>query len=384
MDALINYYINEFGDGFRSHLLIWGELSSISESELIESLSMWAELDNADINQKLCSQIVNSVRHKNLIQWNSNELKIHDKAYIIKQLSHYGIGVYLAGLDPFPSCSDDFLKNTHKLPRIFNIKIKINLLRSGIAWIFANKFTRLSTIILIISGLCFFSHQLLIPSLIFSWVVWLLIFMHSHDYLVHQYIVPKNKVIDTVLSWIVFIWLNRSGSEGAKRSHMAHHIFWKDENLDPFQSDLKSGKILYLLGLSHIPGEKVIEIKSTNQLLFIEKYHTELILLFCISLILFFNLETFFYFYIIPRFLVTAIPDIPHVFQHGFSKTAEEESDFIWLIPLFGIAGNHISHHNSRKAIYGTTRHDWVKWINIHFYIFKLLYNENKKPDNIG
>lgn len=380
MHDLINYYTTTLGDSFRTHLLNWGELESLRESDLIEALVLWYQPIEPNVNISVCDKIILNCVKKTDFSWDSDSLSMYDKVYILKKLTKQGFDVLYANIIPYPSNTLEFSKvlvDPVPLDLITQFKTKFYLYHRTIQ--------RILIIIAVVGGLYYFDHKLLIASLLFSYILWLLTMLHDHDSMTHRYLEPKNKVIDNVLKLACYVW----GSYGATAtnvflsapynpSHLDHHRYWKDPIKDPYQRGMNAGFFKYFFVVptldENIESEKII----TNLISYIKESY--LLLLFCLALIVFGGWEIFFYFYVIPNIFVYIFPEILHMLQHKFAKSADEEFDFIWIMPIFGIMGNHITHHNNttRQGLFGTKKYPWLKWFNIHYYIVKLLYNEKK------
>ena len=388
MNETINYYINNFGNSFRSHLLNWGEIESLTESDLIEALVLWQWDIKSDVNILNCKEIISACVNNVEFNWNVDSLSFDDKVYILKQLTTQGFNVLYANINPYPATTSEFariLVNTYIVndmatPSLYT-KCKIEFYRYSVTiW-------RFLIFITLVAGLYCFDHTLLIASLLFSYVIWLLTFLHDHDHLTHRYITPKNKFIDIMLRLCCHIW----GSYGPgatsitvfrasayNPSHLVHHQFWKDPINDPYQHSVNSGFFKYIFAIPSRDSDVNTEKITTKIISFFMKNY--ILLLVSVVLLALGGLKIFFYFYIIPNIIVYMFPEIMHVIQHKFTKSAENEIDFIPVIPVFGIMGNHITHHinTTRQGTYGTKKYPWLKWVNIHYYVVKLLYNENK------
>jgi len=383
MDALINYYINKFGDGFRSHLLKWGEVDSLTESNLIEALVLWQGWDiESEVNISACNEIILAVNEKINISWDINSLSFVDKIFILKKLTQQGFNVLYANIIPYPTNTVEFKQILTNHSFFTQFKLKFNKkFNEYYHYRYNHTIWRVLTIIAVVGGLYYFDHNLLIASLIFSYFIWLLTFLHDHESMVHRYITPRNKFIDTVLRILCYIW----GSHGLAadnppddetyNSHIHHHIYWKDTIKDPYQYEVNLGIFRYFFAIPSEEKNSYHE-KITVSSFLMTKY---LILLFYIMLLALGGLKIFFYFYVLPKVIICIFPEILHVLQHKFTKSADDEFDFIWLIPIFGVLGNHITHHinDSNQAFYGTKKYPWLKWANIHFYVVKLLYKDN-------
>jgi hypothetical protein len=60
----------------------------------------------------------------------------------------------------------------------------------------------------------------------------------AHDYICHEYIQPRNKVIE-IICLIVFYGLAGRSIDGKRAYHVSHHRFWKTPDLDPPQQKMK-------------------------------------------------------------------------------------------------------------------------------------------------
>lgn len=372
LNKKIDFYGDKLGQNFLSHLKKWGDVNSITENDLIESLSKYCDLNTVvlEINVSLCDQIVNAVKNNISLHWDSKKLKTHDIAYIVKKLLGYRIGIEHVKLSPFPTSTVDLISISYKS------NITIDYFKLEKKFINITNPPNIVFIILIISGLSLFDYKLLIPSLIFSWAVWLISFLYIHDSCAHRYFFPKNKIIHNSLKLLIFIFYNWPSTHHYRDDHLKHHIFWKDPQRDPYELSLSKGKIRHLLGLADKSEYTFVNTTSLASETRLEKYQAKLLFSFYLLMIVGFGIKVFFYFYIIPRFMMILLPEVPHIIQHGFTKTADKEKDFLWLLPILGTHGNHISHHTTNREIFGTKKYDWLKWINIHYYIFLLLYKK--------
>jgi len=233
-------------------------------------------------------------------------------------------------------------------------------------------------LVLSIIGTILFPLHLWIYS--FAFYVFLLLPLVSttfHDYISHEYIKPKNIVIETILLviFIFYWWTNLSLK---KNYHYLHHKYTYTDK-DPTWKRLQSSTTLQFmfdlcpkldleLDLEELP-------KFTSPVwIFFDKYYAYIPLIGIPIWLMFLPLWTFFTFYIFPSLVFHLMASWIDIHWHKHHKLTGADNS--WFVLVFSFQAWHEAHHKQWKTLYQGPA-PW-KYLNPSFYAIKLFFNEVK------
>ena len=233
-------------------------------------------------------------------------------------------------------------------------------------------------LLLALSGIFFFGTELLLSSIIFTYICCPLVELIVHEYWQHQLYRSKNNFISVMLDIIGHLFVPNMDRISMAARHQIHHRLWKTE-YDFTQKNLNNGWIKHLLtlpSLSNVPlvsklMDKVAQTLDKNQL-FIVNHRRKLILTFIIVFTALFGFEYLFYFYILPIvifyfYFIIGSEIIPH-----HPKTINEEKDYPWLLPIIHNLAYHKRHHtNPGEIFFGG---GYWKYLNLQYYYHRLFF----------
>lgn len=359
-----------FGSHFLDHAKKWGDKQHYSETEILEMVSYWHDLSALHADVGRCEKFVNNTIQN--IHYCDN-LEFAEKCYAVKLLRDHGFDLLFTNIATFPNNSTEL----HELivPMATSFKM-IHTLHRAKGVIF--HYRTVMQFLVFVFGIIVLPHRLLIESSIFTLAMLSLIFVYEHEHLSHKFVMPKNKLIDCILYTLSILWSDvmRNGGE----VHVAqHHRHWKDPLEDEVEYSMNQGKLAHVLRLTDMQRFSIYtnnSDKSSGML----RFESLVPPTFCIILLLLFGIEITFYFWFVPWVIMPFIISfVSQVLQHGMYTNKEDEPDFVFLMPIFGQLGNHISHHKTAtRAVWGTLTHDWLKWINPHYYVYLLLFKDSK------
>ena len=228
--------------------------------------------------------------------------------------------------------------------------------------------------LLTIIGLYIVPLHYALLSLLILFPVWQLVYIIMHDYISHQYIEPKNKIVQ-FLSLMFITILTGEALLDKKNYHMAHHTRWNTEK-DPTYSTLKNHSLfVYLFDFYQTPLspiEHTINKLPNNIELWINANATIIFYLGIVVSFIFMPLWLFFVLHVYLRFLLTLLG---HLIDFYYHKIPDDDisKDIPFLTILLGGGAAHIYHHKYfATADYG--RGYW-KYLNLGWYITKIGFN---------
>lgn len=201
----------------------------------------------------------------------------------------------------------------------------------------------------------------------------------THEYVCHEYLQPKNKIIDFFALIIFYIFNGKSVVE-KRNYHITHHRYWRDPDRDPPQLKMKNVAawqyIFNLLkpvaqNLDHI-NNSLLEKNSIVKLL--DPHAGKIALIYTIVMFVILPwpwfVSTVIYF---PWVLITLFNTHDVLFHH---KNYQGQDRSIYL-PLFGNQAWHLKHHNeSTDNYYGP---GIIPKFNLAWYYKKLFFNDSKR-----
>lgn len=346
----------EFEESFKNHAGRWKNQNS--DWAIVESLSLFNHIDSLPIRYTLVERIINNIISNIADSWIVNDLTIAEQATILRELTAQKFDVSNK-VTKFPSTTEE-ARSVFVPTKPSNKFSFINLPRKVIS-------------IIIVIAMLFYMAQasigIIVGSLLFSHLVWCIIDFASHEAYTHNYAIPRNKVIGRLIFMFSALYGALNFDE-YKRNHIIHHKCWKTK-YDNVQNALDYSKLGYFLLYSPSP---MLKLDYTNQnTVFPHKMVIRYTILVYLAVTLTFGISTLFFFLILPRLLFPAqVSLFVELLPHGFAKTVQDEHDYPWLVPLAGTMAFHTSHHLNPK--YLEFGNNYVKYINPHYYIFKLLY----------
>jgi hypothetical protein len=197
----------------------------------------------------------------------------------------------------------------------------------------------------------------------------------AHDYICHEYVKPKNKIIDAIC--LILFYMMGFNVTDKRNYHIYHHIMWKDKDKDPTSLKLKNSSLVsYLLSTSSPVNLSAIPIYpntlADNKIIKTLEQHYEYIYwLSRIVMLLFLPIEWF-------VVLVIYLPSIFSVIYNSFDYYFHgpiNGKDNSMLFLIFNNTAWHNHHHNDwQTPYYGP---NWFKWINPAWYYTLFLFNKN-------
>jgi hypothetical protein len=342
-----------------------------SRGEIREALSYFI----SDENSLTVTDIVKSIRKNIEISW--KDLDLLDEAILTKELRNLGYDPKL--VDQFPNNSRDLLKVCLKLPYLTIIKNSLRKAKSKIHnlviyWYF---------IFICLGITVYFDLLLSIYSLIFTWCIWALTEVPKHDYIEHNYIIPKNKIIKYIIDFVLSL-LNPeiyADKENWQKMHDLHHKNWQSE-LDTLTRLIDQGIILAMI--KHKPFVKpnslalgkILSLYPEFPWLF--KHLIKIKVLISIILLLLLGPQLFLYFVAIPAALKLGFEG-----QHDWYIIRFGERNYWFMWPLALNQAWHLKHHQSYNRAPNTWNDifqgpKWVRYVNPQYYLTRLLFKINR------
>ena len=195
----------------------------------------------------------------------------------------------------------------------------------------------------------------------------------SHDYICHEYIQPRNKVIE-IICLIVFYGLAGRSIDGKRAYHVSHHRFWKTPDLDPPQQKMKESSFWrYALNFQkpvsyNLPYVKNNLFKNNSLVKKLDSHSEKIFWIFHGLLFIILPIEWFAVISIYYIGFGTIIGGIHDQIFHRYN-TATDRS---WYLPIFGNQAWHIKHHEESDRIYYGP--GLIKWVNPSMYIHKIFF----------
>ena len=367
----------------------WGNYTAINQFqiwELREALSYTLELDyfiDEDQNPGII-KVITAITNKE-IDYTWDKLTLLQEAKIQSELRTRGLEIKCFELNEFPTSIKDF-------DPIININWRIALkfkIYKSIRFIDEYKYF-LFLYMIIGYNVIFFNFQFLLSSLIFSYTLHFLLQIIEHDYIMHEYIVPKNKVIEYIVTYVARISLGNY--EQVKASHMNHHYFW-NQSQDYHTILIRQSKIkslldanIYALAKYQTLVDKILEkgLIKLNKMNFLHRFLNDnyfltisiigAIMLSC------FGIAGFVGFFLTPMVYHIVFGSAPDVTMNMPNK----QKNLPWLWPLLLRDAWHYQHHikytpNEFKKIedifFGPKI---LMYLNFEYYLIKLFF---KIPD---
>jgi hypothetical protein len=253
--------------------------------------------------------------------------------------------------------------------------------------------------VFLIIGLIYYRCDLLLWSLLFSWLINNFVYPIMHEGWAHGFFKPKNKIIGYFFNFICIIFMSPvfAWKIGVYSPHVYwmglhrhHHVYWKTPR-DHIQFDLDTNGWVKYLFLSHRPQYPNLyhdqiterEIRDVYSRLdpvslYLEKNYVWISKVFHAIFLILVGFKLWFYFVFIPIifFYVMAIV-FTEILPHVNNPTKEDDRDQIWSWPICVTNAYHVTHHwKNMTIVFGPGR--W-KYLNIQYYFFKLFYDIHPK-----
>lgn len=346
-------------------------LTECTRGELREALSFYFQHNKTTV---LIDTIIYSIQHYTVFTWKSQELNLVDEARLQKRLRELGYAMDL--VDYWPA-------NTSKLPLS-----KANWKETALAKLYKfiglcdiNLDFRYRYLTLLGLGIAYFHNwPLLLASIGVTYGLWAITEIAKHDYIEHNYIVPKNQFIKYIVDFILYITNPSMYADKLAwiKIHIYHHSYWKTES-DQFTQDITQGIVSSTLSVYHPfarPNKKALDqlLKEYTKFTWIFRYLLEIKLLLSVGFILLFGLEYFVYLIMAPMIFKLALDG-----QHDWFLIKFGERDYGFLFPLTLNQAWHVTHHINYKHSPTTWSElfngaSWVKYINPQYYVARLFF----------
>ena len=200
-----------------------------------------------------------------------------------------------------------------------------------------------------------------------------------HEYICHEYISPKNKVIDFV--FLLAFYMYDGGSIVHKRNfHVTHHRYWKVPEKDPTQEKMIGVSVWkHVLGferptkhnLDHVE-HAMLENNSNVKLL--DPYAKYIHWSYIGIMFLILPWAWFVALLIYVPFLLATAGNFHDVLFHGSIQSKDKS----WYLPFYGNGSWHITHHSDYSHNYHGP--GIMPKLNPAWYFQKIFFVENKKP----
>jgi fatty acid desaturase len=232
----------------------------------------------------------------------------------------------------------------------------------------------LAMVALVVLPIEYFAYSLMIYVFMMP-----LVQLISHEYVCHEYVTPKN----TLINWVVLIiFYGLAGrSVTAKRSyHVSHHRYWKDPEKDPPQQKMAAGTFWgYVLNTQRPVAQNIDLVTSLtldqNPIVkLLDPIANRVYWIFHITLFLLLPVEWFVVILIYVQVLMSLLFNVHDYMYHGPKYRATDHS---YYLPLFGNQAWHIKHHEYNKTNYFGP--GLWKYINPSWHYTKLLFNDTNK-----
>jgi hypothetical protein len=201
----------------------------------------------------------------------------------------------------------------------------------------------------------------------------------EHEYICHEYIVPKNKIVDFFA--LVLFYIHHDGNVANKRNyHVTHHRYWKDQRKDPTQEKMIGVPVWrHVLGFErpmpiHIDQVRNSLLESNQLVQLLEPHAKKIYWGYRLAMLIFLPLPWFVVFVVYVPWLFTTAINFHDTIFHG----QVQGKDNSWLLPIYGNGSWHIKHHSEYARNYhGPSK---IVKFNIAWYLQKLLFVDNRQP----
>jgi hypothetical protein len=341
-----------------------------SQGEIREALSYFT-----NDNSLTVKGIIDAIRKNKEISWNN--LDLLDEAILIKQLRELGYDTKL--IDQLPNSSVELLKICSKIPRLPILQYRLSKIKNKLKHIPIPGYFILVSLGLIV----YFDVLLSIYSLIFTWCVWAVSEVPKHDYIEHNYIIPKNRISKYIIDFILCL-LNPeiySDRDRWQKIHDLHHKEWLTES-DTLTRAIDQGIILSMI--KHSPFLKPNS-RSLDKILslypefpWVFEHLIKIKVLIAVTLFLLLGPQLFLYFVAIPAALKLGFEG-----QHDWFIIRFGERNYWFLWPIALNQAWHLKHHQTYNKAPKTWNDifqgpSWVRYINPQYYLTVLLFKINK------
>lgn len=196
-----------------------------------------------------------------------------------------------------------------------------------------------------------------------------------HDYLCHNWFVPKNRIIKFILLYLIIVYL-LSNIKNKYAYHVKHHMHTGDHNKDPTQIkldatstwrfffDLYSPKNLFLTDGIKTPQDTDWEL--VDSLI----PYIRIITVLLLTLLAIVNLKLFFILYLFQVWLWITIPKWVDIEFHKYFS-----EDKPYMAPIMFHAAWHKTHHKDWRTVnHGTGAWSYLNFSKIYR---RLLFKDN-------
>lgn len=221
-------------------------------------------------------------------------------------------------------------------------------------------------------SLIFLDIQYFLFALIIFWSVLPLLQLLTHEYISHEYIQPRYKIL-TILFLLLVYWSTKHTIFNKKNFHFYHHKHWQDPDTDPTLQKMKGTRLLpYMFSIvnpvpQHIPKTESSLLKNDPLIAWMDQhaswFHYGIKLLMLVVL----PIEWFIVFnaYFVSMNLIRS--NYSEYYFHG----PLNGQDSNWRGIIFGNGAWHMHHHTVSAQLYFGPGH-W-RWFNLSWY-YKLLF----------
>ena len=199
----------------------------------------------------------------------------------------------------------------------------------------------------------------------------------EHEYICHEYIVPKNKIIDFFM--LLIFYIHQDNNISNKRNyHMTHHRYWKDPHLDPTQSKMIDVSIWrHVLGFErpvsqHLNQVSNVNFENNSNVKLLDSHARKIYWGYRIAMLILLPVHWFVVFVIYVPWLYTTAYNFHDELFHGKIKS----KDSSWYLPIYSNGAWHIKHHSEHAHNYHGP--GIMSKFNISWYFQKLFFVANK------
>lgn len=201
----------------------------------------------------------------------------------------------------------------------------------------------------------------------------------EHEYVCHEYVVPKNKIID-FFALLIFYIHQDSKITNKRNYHITHHRYWKDPHRDPTQEKMIGVPIWrHVLGFERPMAHRLDQVsnaklENNSNVKLLDPYARQIYWGYRIAMFIFLPIHWFVVFVIYVPWLYTTAMNFHDELFHGKIKS----KDSSWYLPIFSNGAWHIKHHS--EYAYNYHGPAAIPRFNISWYFQKLFFVVNKKP----
>jgi hypothetical protein len=349
-----------------------------------ELLSFDYNINHGPTNE-LVEQIVVAIIKNQPMEWDTSQLSLVDEALIQKKLRDKNIELLCYNLDLFPTSTDQLALYIKKIPLGCSRFFKKQL--DNIKFYIINYYPLLlATTVLL--GIIYYRADLLLESLLASWLICNLTFIVMHEYWAHNYIEPKSKLISYILDVIVcvIIMLPTTPRKTVK-THIYHHRFFHGPQ-DNIQFDLdhnnwfnyifnykmKTNAKLNQWLLEQSDNDFAVEYKKLDRVQkFLEDHTTSILIVTHIMLLIGLGLHYYLYFVLVPiLFYKLIFFYFSEVLTH---KIYKDDRDMPWAYPIVLNTAYHNTHHMQiNKLVLGPKI---LRYLNPQYYFIRIFFKVN-------